>query len=70
MTARNHQTNAGIDLAIGIGELTSVEMTLQMIDGHERDVERKRERLGRRQPDDERPDQSRPGRDGHGLDVA
>jgi hypothetical protein len=41
-----------------------------MIDGHKRDVECKRERFCGRQPDDERPNEAWPCRDGERVDIA
>ena len=70
MPARDDQADAGIDLAVGIGELAGVEVAFEVVDGDQRDVERQGQRLGRGQADDQRPDQPRPGRDGDRAEVA
>jgi hypothetical protein len=42
---------------------------LEVVDGDERHVPRQRERLGRRHPDEQRPDQTGPDRARHGVDA-
>ncbi len=49
MPSGNDQARAGVNVAIGIGELARVKMTFQVIDGDERDLECQRQRLRRRQ---------------------
>ena len=70
VSSRDHQADAGIDLAIRVGELAGVQVAFQVVDGDQRDVQRHRQGLGRRQADDQGTDQPRAGRDGDRVQVA
>ena len=70
VAARDHQSQAGINVPVGIGELAGVEMALEMIDGDQGDLERQCQRLGGGQPDDQGTDQSGLRRHGDGAQVA
>ncbi len=70
MAAGNHQSDARIDLSIGIGELTGVEVPFQVIDGDQWDLQSKGQRLGGRQADDQGPHQTGSRGDRNGTQVA
>ena len=69
MPPRNDQSHARKDLAIGISELAGVKMTLEVIDGDQRDIECQRQGLGRRQPHDQGADQPGPRRHRHRPEI-
>ncbi len=60
MSPRDDQSDAWIDLLVGIGKLASIEVPFQVIDGDQGDVQGKRQRLRGREAHDQSSYQARP----------
>ena len=56
-------------LKLRIGDVVGGDVAADMVDGHERDVQRQRRRLGKIDAHEQRPDQSRRVGAGHGIHV-
>jgi hypothetical protein len=69
VAAGDDKADAGVDGGVGIGELGGVEMSLEVVELNQGDVEREGERLGGSEADDEGADESGAGGDGDGPEV-